>query len=209
MGESSDISSADEGEQEERAVGEIIDILAEDLNRLRKRILLSAKRGTFTDNDAANARAFVRAFFAFVEGTCNALKVQALGDLLDDDELDVEPGTVDIVFEQRYDLDDHGEIVVKPLVYSLQKNVKFAFRLYSVASRRSNPLDTSASWWAALLEMSKVRDRFMHPKKPVDLDVAPHDVCRCVEAMHGFWSAVRRMVGIGESRGSNLHISHS
>jgi hypothetical protein len=181
-------------DSEERALGEIVVRLAADLRHFQKRMLSSAKRGTFTETDASYARALIRAFFALVEGTCNALKVQALGDMLDDEDRDIEPGLINIVFEERFEVDDNGRAAVKPLIYPLQKNIKFAFRIYSEASGHPNTLDTSASWWCALMEMSKLRDRFMHPKKPEDLDVTTHDVVRCAEAECGFTNAVLQLL---------------
>jgi hypothetical protein len=189
-GKSSESTALENKEPQERVLGEIITVLSRDLDRLFKRMLSSANCGTFTESDASYARALIRAFFALVEGTCNALKVQALGDMLDDEERDIDSGIVSVVFEERFDLDDHGEVVVRPFTYTMQKNIKFAFRLYSEASNHPNTLNTSASWWGALVEMSRVRDRLMHPKRPEDLDVAPHDVVRCAEAGHGFHEAV-------------------
>ncbi len=141
----------------DRPLGDVIRILGDDFDRLTRRMMASANRGAFTDTDASHARSFVRAFFALVEGTCNALKMDALGQMLDDDR-EIEPGVKEIVFEERYDLDGKGRGVVRPFTYPVESNVKFAFRIYAEAYGRQYSLDTSAEWWAALLEMKSTRN---------------------------------------------------
>lgn len=172
----------------ERALGELILILGKDFERLQRRMETSAKRGNFTETDESYARSLIRALFALVEGTCNAIKVDALGKLLDSGS--VQPEVVNVTMEQRFDLDDKGRIVQRSLTYTWDKNVRFAFAQHALAYRCKNWLDPSQEWWSALVAVSKVRDRLMHPKRPEDLDLVPSDVVCCIRAKSGFFTTV-------------------
>ena len=181
------------GEWEDRPIGELVLVLGRDFDRLHKRMITSAKRGYVSDADAAHARNLIRCLFALVEGVTFALKLDALGEHLDHDQLGPS-GAGELVFEERYDLNNRGQIIKRPLRITVEQSVKFAFRFYSETYGVSNPLDTNSDWWHALKRAQVVRDRLMHPRQPEDLDITPAEIMDAVAAESGFRNCVGKVL---------------
>ena len=156
-------------------------------------MLASAKRGYVSDADAAHARNLIRCLFALVEGVARALKMDALGEHLDHDSLGPQ-GAQELVLEERYDINNRGQIMKRPFRIKIEQNVKFTFRFYSETYGVSNPLDTNSDWWHALKRAQVVRNRLMHPGQPKDLDIATKEIVDAVVAKTGFMKCVRQSV---------------
>jgi hypothetical protein len=60
------------------STAELVVVLAEDFERLERRMMASAKRGHVNAADEAQARSLIRALFALVEGLVYAIKIDAL-----------------------------------------------------------------------------------------------------------------------------------
>jgi hypothetical protein len=178
-------------------VGEVMRVLGRDFDYLAGKMTPSAQRGTFTQKDATHARSLMRALFALVEGVTHALKVTAMGYHLVQDKSSARTGVGEVVFEERYELGDKGEIVTKPMKITLDRNVKFAFRFYAETYSVENPLKTDAQWWHALKRCEKLRDRLMHPRRPEDLQLKTNDVVDALAAEHGFKETVTDLVSGG------------
>ncbi len=168
-----------------RPIGELITVLGEDFEYLAERMYTWAKRGTITNRDLTHARNLVRCLFALVEGVTFSIKLEALEKYFKEGRHDIR-GIVELVFEERYDVDDKGGITIRPIRITTDKNVKLAFRLYSEIYGISNLLNTGSKWWAALRRSNNVRDRLMHPRDPQDLDISPQEILDAIEAENGF-----------------------
>jgi hypothetical protein len=148
----------------------------------------SAKRGYISTADESYARSLVRALFALVEGIMYAMKVDALMVA----EKRWKPLTfaeAALVFEVRKDLNDRGEIVQRPANIPLERNLRFAFRLYAQVFEVGPTLDTNSDWWHALRRSMHVRDCLMHPRNLTDLEIGPKQIRDAVEAKRGFTQA--------------------
>lgn len=184
---------------EERPIDELMVVLGRDFDRLAKRMLASAKRGYVSSADAAHARNLVRCLFALVEGVTFAIKLWALGRHVDEGKRGP-PGAGELVFEERYDIADKGEIVTRPVRITLERNVKFAFRFFVETYGIPNPLKTDSDWWRAFKRCGRVRNRLMHPRRPEDLDITPKEIIDAVTAEAGFRETVAGLLGHKGSR---------
>ncbi len=173
----------------DRCTVELVITLASDFERLVKRMLTSAKRGHVSPSDASHARNLVRTLFALVEGTVFLMKIEALFTA-------EEQGSRTLLsrvcagfraasrFERR-----SGEVVERPANISLERNIRFAFRICSQVFKCSNTLDTNSDWWHALKRSRRVRDRLMHPRLPGNLDMGPKEIIDAIAAQRGFMKA--------------------
>ena len=145
-----------------------------------------------TDADATHARSLIRALFALIEATTYAMKIDAV---LSAEERGVPRSYAEesLAVEVRFELSDRGEVIQRPARITLDRNIRFAFRLYADVFGVQCPLDTNAPWWHALKRSTKVRDRLMHPKSPEDIDVFPKDVIDAMEAEKGFKDTIMKL----------------
>jgi hypothetical protein len=172
----------------ERNTVEFITTLASDFESLVKRMLASAKRGHVSPTDASHARNLVRTLFALVEGAVFVMKIEALF-TAEEQGAELLFQEAALVFERRQDLNDRGEIVERPANITLERNIRFAFRICSQVFKCSNTLDTNSDWWHALQRSRRVRDRLMHPRLPGDLDIGPKEIIDAITAQRGFMKA--------------------
>jgi hypothetical protein len=170
----------------DESVGEVAKVLVSDFQLLSSRMKSSARRGTYTAKDATHARSLLRALFALIEGTTHAVKVMTMNyhPLLSTKPLP--PGALEVVFEERYDVDDKGRIVTRPMKITLESNLKFAFRFCAETLGVQNPLRTDAVWWQALKRCNRRRDYLMHPRTAEDLHLDFATIADAMAAEKGF-----------------------
>jgi hypothetical protein len=175
----------DEGD--ERTTAYVMEVLSEDLDKAFQR--LSKDFGNRDENglvsfDEADAREFVRAAFAEIEGTSFCLRVWCAQHLLDAGRMSERERLV--VSEVTLDLRD-GKVVEKPAKLRLEENVKFTFALLDRVHRIEKPtLDTSEKWWSDFKTAIRIRHRLTHPRMPADLDVSSDELMTVVSAEGGF-----------------------
>jgi len=174
---------------DDRSTAELVEVLSNDFHRLEKRMVTSAKRGYMSSADESNARSLIRALFALVEGVVYAMKIDALF-VAEERGQPLSFAESALVFELRHELSDHGEVIERPANVTLERNVRFAFRLYAQVFGIASSLDTNSDWWHALRRSMRVRNRLMHPRQPADLDIGPKHVVDAVVAKRGFIQAV-------------------
>lgn len=179
---------SDTHDKTDRSTVELITTLASDFERLVKHMLASAKRGHISPTDASHARNLVRTLFALVEGTVFVMKIEALF-TAEEQGRELSFAESALVFERRHDLNDRGEIIDRSANISLERNIRFAFRICSQVFKCSNTIDTKSDWWHALQRSRRVRDRLMHPRFPGDLDMGPKEIIDAVAAQRGFMKA--------------------
>jgi hypothetical protein len=135
-----------------------------------------------------------------VEGSTHALKVKAL-EHHEALHSTVPPGAKEVVFEERYEVDNTGQIVTRPMKITWEQNVKFTFRFFSEVYSMPNPLRTDADWWQALKRCDKVRDYLMHPRTAHDLNIKPEIIRDVMVAERGFGKALEALIdGLEEVR---------
>jgi hypothetical protein len=130
-------------------------------------------------------RAFLRAFFAHVEGVTFAMRRAAL-EMHEQGHVGLSTAEACLLAEQRF-VSERGKIKVLNTWNPLLDNVYLAFQVYPRAFRSSYALNTSDNGWACFQRALKLRDSVTHPKQPADLSLSP-DSIRDLAAAIGWFS---------------------
>ena len=123
-------------------------------------------------------RQYVRTVFAMIEGMVFATKQLATGVPGET----MEPAETAMLRGVAYDLDEKGKAVTKTARLALEREVRFALRMYAKSVGLQYELDVSGRGWQALTGAKLVRDRLMHPKRAEDLDVSNAELETAKEA---------------------------
>ena len=146
------------------------------------------------------ARQLIRAIFAFIEGLTFSIKIRAAyhgmrrGAGISDPERY-------FAGEISHALDEKGEIVERPAMINLSRNIRFAFALYEKAFNIPKQFDASAEWWSRLQRSIKVRDRLTHPRMPADVDVSIDEVIDALKAHEGFTNLLTTYMELEDATG--------
>lgn len=145
-------------------------------------------------------RAYVRASFAFVEGTMYRTKAfllrvhRPLG-------VELSSGEIAFLKEEAYGLDDEGRVRVRPQYVSTPANVRFAFAILHRVVRRRPRVDYAGRGWGDFKAAVRIRNRVVHPKRVSDLQIAPSELAVVDRAIGWFRKShgefFRLTVGIG------------
>lgn len=136
---------------------------------------------------AAERRTFVRALFAYIEGTTYAYKQTFLNLGLGAKLSDAEKACLR---EETYSVNDRGEVVIQTATIRCLSNIRLAFAISRKVARSRHNLDISGEGWQCLRKSLVVRHRLTHPKKRSDLDVSDEEVEDAKTAFRWFTSNV-------------------
>jgi hypothetical protein len=142
---------------------------------------LQAERALQPQGNQYARRQYVRSVFAMIEGMVFATKQLALAS--PDERMDTAENAM--LQGVTYDLDDRGKAVTRTARLALEREIRFAFRMYAKSVGLSYELDISGKGWQALVRAKIVRDRLTHPKKVQDLTVSDAELDDAKDA--GFW----------------------
>lgn len=140
------------------------------------------------EDTQTHRRHYVRAVFAAIEGTTFSMKVDALDAMQDERELDI--GTLALLREEAFSLDDRGRVTSIPMFIRIDRNIRFALAAYAHGITEDIDLDYSGSGWAALKSAITIRNRLVHPRSASDLAVSDKDLEEVREAYRWFTEAV-------------------
>lgn len=166
-----------------RDVGELFDELTAEMDLLAK--VLPSEGGAYREYpDPAKLkqverRLLVRSAFAFIEAV--VFNVKSLGLVLGKNNK-LSPGEIALAKEEDYELDDLGNVKIRPARLRFMSNLRFAFALAAKAAGINYQLDVGGAGWQALREALPVRDRLMHPKKAADIIVTDKEVRDALDA---------------------------
>jgi len=174
---------------EERTLNDLIAVLEEDVDRCYDN-LRDATDAHKSDPELSigidfESRQLIRAVFAYLEGLTFAIKIRAVQHSVQKRDL-VSQAEADFALEVDHQITDKGEIVERPALINLSRNIRFAFRLYEKVFDHKPKFDANARWWDYLQRSIKVRDRLTHPRNPEDLDVVASEVIEALEVRRGF-----------------------
>jgi hypothetical protein len=133
--------------------------------------------------DDFHARQFIRAIFAYLEGTSFAIKAWPVDRLSVAKKITLEERWVanETAFELR-----NGSVAEKMAKIRLDENIAFAFALLDRLHGMGPTLDKSQKWWSSLQSSIKVRHRLTHPRRTEDLHVLPSELFEAMDAEQGF-----------------------
>lgn len=172
---------------DDRTTSYIIETLGDDIDKAYKRLSKDWEKpdaeGMFP-YDETDAREFVRAAFAAIEGISFSIRIWCAARLLREKRMSEQERMM--VAEVAIDLRD-GKIVERNAKITLEENVKFTFALLDRFYRKRKPtLDVGKEWWSGFKKSVRVRDRLMHPRWPSDLDISPEEVVGITATEGGF-----------------------
>lgn len=175
----------------ERTTGDLLVELDSDYRRCYEMIIQRLDEG-ISHNDGSvsaeyefEARQFIRATFAYIEGATFILKIEAHFKAKENG-VELLPQQIHFIFESDFILTDNGEVQVKPTKIALSKNIRFAFNIFAEATKLDYMFDSSVEWWSCFKQATRTRDRLTHPRMPGDLDVEPREVIAAIKAKSGF-----------------------
>lgn len=189
----------DDEMHDERTTGDLLAELEVDYRRCYGQIIKRLdegerdERGNVYVDDDFEARQFIRTAFAYIEGATFVIKIEASYNS-EEKGFELSLQQQSLIFEIDFDLNDKGDVIERPSKIPLTKNIRFAFSVFAQANGIKSTLDISAEWWAKLKESIKVRNRLMHPRYPVDLDVSPQEVIAMIKAKSGFDDALHSLI---------------
>lgn len=121
-------------------------------------------------------RSFVRALFALIEGMTFSIKRLVLMFAADGDGK-LTPDEISLLSEHTAELDSAGAIIGKTAYLKFKPNLQFTFRKFSEITKSGFKLDVSNDGWEKLARSLKIRDRLMHPKSALEVDVTDGELC--------------------------------
>jgi hypothetical protein len=134
-------------------------------------------------------RAFVRAFFAWVEATIFIFKQNIL--IYDDRRSALSPSELLALAEKTWDVRDKGDVSIQPRFIPLPNNVRFTVRI--VAKGHGIPLDVDfgSRGWQAFRDAVAIRNRITHPKSPRALLISKRELRTLFRAEEWFTALCR------------------
>jgi len=137
-------------------------------------------------------RAYVRAWFASIEGTCFVLKQKALELLASHLAEQNKRGVInvpaaDFMFldETDFQLGDDGNIKPRSARIRTLPNVLYTFQSIAKQIESTHTL-SKGNGWQAFQEAVNIRDRITHPKTGASLDITDEDLETIRRADHWF-----------------------
>lgn len=126
-------------------------------------------------------RAYVRAVFAFLEGTVFGYKRMVLR-LSQYGKGSFSEAEIALLKEQSYDLTDQGKAVVQQKFLRFDRNLRFTFDACVRAYGVQHSLDVGGVGWDAMMKAFKLRNRITHPKNDADLSITEDELMTVMNA---------------------------
>lgn len=120
-------------------------------------------------------RAFVRATFAFVEGTAHTMKRIAIA-MHEDGEVEFSNAELAVLREEAYELSGSGKAQKRKMKMRTLDNVRFAFDSFAHAHQLKASLRVDGSGWQEMQAALLIRHRLLHPKAPKDLELSDEEI---------------------------------
>src|SRR2546421_5319446 len=137
-------------------------------------------------SSAFGRRAYVRAMFAYVEGTIFSLKQVALIDA-DEAGINLTRAELSFLLEESYQLTDTGKAEARHNYgVRLAPNIRFVFNLVARIYNLAYELKVNDSGWSSFREALEIRNRLTHPKTAADTVVSHNDFLLASQAFIWF-----------------------
>ncbi len=180
-----------ENMDDDRTTKELIEILGTDYEYFHGEIISRLDEGEKGQDGLTSAdfqfeaRQLVRAAFAYIEAVTFSVKVHSAM-VCDRNDVYLSDAERNFIGEIQFSLNDKGEVVERAAQIKLTQNIRFAFNLLARSRQIESKFDPSTEWWSCLRSSIRVRDRLMHPRLPVDLDISIKELLDVMKAKHGF-----------------------
>ncbi len=129
--------------------------------------------------DCHSRRSYVRALFAFVEGSVYFIKQTAFTAAIRS-KIPLGLGYYALMREEAYSLDDKGGVRIQKDRYpSAADNLRFAVICVNEIFGSSISIDSSSRHWDDFKKAIKIRNRITHPKDLVEFEVSADEITLC------------------------------
>ena len=148
-----------------------------------------AERLFEADSTQYNRRAYVRAGFAFIEGTIWLVKNSIIKLLYEGVKIDaqVTEREFNLLWEIKQAKDANGDVKgVTTQFVSLVDNLRFTMKMANKVYINPVLFENENAAYDRLKDAIEVRNRITHPKFPGDLDVKDKDITTCNEVVRWF-----------------------
>lgn len=140
-------------------------------------------------------RRYIRNIIALVEGTTAAMRGLALADAKAK-VTRFSPGEIAILRGKTYELDDEGVVHSRPSNQKLVRNVRFSFAALARTYDAPFTLKVDGAGWKCFRATIKVRNRLVHPRAPLDLEVTDAEI-RDASTAHGWYA--EQNIGVSDA----------
>lgn len=138
-------------------------------------------------------RTLIRTYFAFVEGIAYQLRQVTRASLEGSDLLT--QGERALLREERFQLNSKGEPEAKENYQSVLPNLLFSVRCYVKNHGATYSPDTGNNGWDSMKRAIAIRDRIMHPKSAVGLEISDEDSEHFIRAAEWWKRTLMEMFG--------------
>lgn len=136
-------------------------------------------------DDQFARRTLYRTYFAFVEGLAFQLRQVTVASLANTDVLSV--AELSLLREEKFQLNHKGEPEARDNFQSSLPNLLFCIRCYVKNHGATYQPNIGLAGWDAMKKATAIRDKLMHPKSAVGLEVLVDDV-QTLRAASDWWN---------------------
>ena len=97
------------------------------------------------------------------------------------------PAEISFIKEEAYSLDDNGKIIASTPFIKIKNNLRFAFRIFAKAYKKSYELKVDGKGWESFQKAIKIRNRLVHPKSLDDLIIGSKE-CEILFEVNNWYS---------------------
>lgn len=138
-------------------------------------------------------RSYVRSVFAFIEGYLYAFKQISLRISEESVGIKLNPEEIVALKEIEVSVDGDGKIKERPKYIPAKNSLVFSISSIAKQHEANFTLDKGGQGWESYQSAIKIRDRLMHPKKHMDLQVNDTELENVVNTYEWFTTELRRL----------------
>ncbi len=127
------------------------------------------------------ARAFVRAFFAYVESSIYEMRLVVRA-AADSGRVTLNVAERSLIDEESYELRENGKPEARPKFLKVERNLRFTLDLFQRVFGIVANVDFGGDGWLSFLTAVKIRHRITHPRDPNAIDLTLDEVATLVSA---------------------------
>lgn len=156
------------------------------------------------DDSQYSRRAYIRSFFALLEGSIWVFKQAILhAPTKDGKSKRMSPAEFALLSDKSYDLKSNGQTKEQTKYLKLPENLRFTFSVLEKYFKTTSDLGIGTVKWESFLEAQSIRNRITHPKTSDDFEVSDKEIeiCKkvCSWSNDLFFNVINQIIENSES----------
>ncbi len=139
------------------------------------------------------ARAFVRAFFAYVESSVFEMRL-VVRDAADGGRITLTVAERSLIDEESYEIAANGKPEARTKFLKLERNFRFTSELFGRAFAIETGIEYGDGGWESFLGSLKIRHRITHPRDLAAIDLTLPEVQTVVSAFAWYIASTDRLL---------------